>query len=79
MLSLSERTFHPEHNAFDGIQKSLPILKIFTSQVSKIGPFRGKNNSKIILKLRTKKANFKPIFAPKRAYFRNILRMGKDF
>ena len=74
MLSLSERTFHPEHNSFYGIQKSLPILKIFTSQVSKIGPFRGKNNYKIILKLRTKKAHFKSIFAPKRANFRNLRR-----
>ena len=47
MLSLSERTFHPELNTFYEIQKSLPILKIFTSQVSKIGPFRGKNRLKM--------------------------------
>ena len=43
MLSLSARTFHPGHNAFYGIQKSLPVLEIFTAQISKIGPFRGKN------------------------------------
>ena len=43
MLSLSERTFHPGHNAFYRNKKSLPCLEIFTSQVSKIGPFWGRN------------------------------------
>ena len=42
MLSLTEITFHPGHNAFYRIQKSLPVLQIFTLQVAKIGPLRGK-------------------------------------
>ena len=38
MLSLSERTLHPEDNAFYGIQKSLPIQYIYW-------PFLGKKEA----------------------------------